>query len=99
MYSFLSSMTEKLRAMITEITGSFVQAIDDEEMLRKLVFENDFEGRDSLVLISYYEIDEIMNNKNMEKVALELWSSEYDVKGSIMECSSAWKILNSSFSN
>jgi hypothetical protein len=62
-------------------------------MLRKLVFERDFEGRDALMLLSYYEIDEIMNNKNMEKVALELWTSEYDIKGTIMECSSAYQIL------
>ena len=35
-----------------------------------------------------------MDNKNMEKIALELWSSDYDVKGSIMECSSALIMIN-----
>lgn len=29
----------------------------------------------------------------MEKIALELWNSEYDVKGSIMETCSAMKIF------
>ena len=30
--------------------------------------------------------------KNIEKIALELWTSEYDVNGTIMECSSAYKM-------
>ena len=55
-----------------------------------LVYEKDFEDRDSLLLLSTYEVAEIMNNRNMKKLAIELWTSEYDVKGSILECSSAW---------
>ena len=35
----------------------------------------------------------MMNNKNMEKIALELWESSYDVKSNFMECSSAYRML------
>ena len=34
-----------------------------------------------------------MNNKNIEKIALELWSSNYDVKGNLMECSTALRTI------
>ena len=40
-----------------------------------------------------YNLHEMLAIKNIEKVALELWNSEYDVSGSMMECSSAFKIL------
>jgi hypothetical protein len=35
--------------------------------------------------MSQFNITNVMNNKNMEKIALELWSSEFDVKGNVME--------------
>ena len=57
------------------------------------MFEKDFENRDSLEILSSYNITEIMDNKNMEKIALELWTSQYDVKGNIMTTSSAYKII------
>ena len=61
--------------------------------MRALVFEKDYEGRDSLELLSIYNIVSIMDNKNMEKIALELWTSQYDVKGDFMTVSSAYKII------
>ena len=92
-YSFLNSYTIRLWERISNIAGEFIQAIDDEDKLRNIVFEKDFEGRDSLHILSQYEITEIMNNKNMEKIALELWYSDYDVKGSILTTSTSYKML------
>ena len=92
-YSFLVVHTVKLRETVTGISLAFVTAIDEEERLRYLCFEKDLEGRDALTLLSTYEIVEIMNNRNMERVALELWTSKYDVKGTVLECSSAWKVI------
>jgi hypothetical protein len=89
----LTAYSSKIIKNISDIAGYFIQAIDDEEKLRTVCFEKDYEGRDALQLLSDYEIVEIMNNRNMEKVALELWASEYDVKGSIMTTSSAFNIL------
>lgn len=67
--------------------------MDDEARLRAMVFEKDLENRDSLELMSKYNIIDIMNNKNMEKIALELWTSDYDVKGTFLTTSSALKII------
>ena len=67
--------------------------MEDEDQLRAIVFEKDYENRDSLDLISKHEITEIMDNKNMEKIALELWTSQYDVKGNLMTTSSILKII------
>jgi hypothetical protein len=92
-YPFLSGYTESINSRLTKIASNFISKMTSEEKLRGIIFEKDFENRDSLELISHYNISEIMDNKNMEKVALELWESEYDVKGNFMECSSALSII------
>ena len=89
----MSSYTERIQSHISNVTGSFIEKIEDENILRSLVFEKDFENRDSLDLLSHYNIVEIMNNKNMEKIALELWISKYDIKGNLMTTSSVYRIV------
>jgi len=84
-YPFLSGYTESITTKLTTIGTNFISKTKDEEKLRSIIFEKDFENRDSLELISSFNIIDIMDNKNMEKVALELWASEYDVKGNLME--------------
>jgi hypothetical protein len=74
-YPFLSANTEGITKHLTAVGSNFISGLTDEEKLRATVFEKDFEFRDSLELISNYNITEIMNNKNMEKIALELWVS------------------------
>jgi hypothetical protein len=92
-YNFLEAYTKKIEHIATEVTARYVENIEDEFQLRALVFEKDFENRDSLDLMSMYNIIPIMDNKNMEKIALELWTSQYDVKGTFMTTSSAYKIV------
>ena len=92
-FNFLSSYTERIQTHVSKIASNFIQNIDDESTLRALVFEKDFENRDSLDLLSLYNIVDIMDNKNMEKIALELWISQYDVKGNLMTTSSVYKIV------
>ena len=48
------------------------------------MFEKDVSFRDSLTLISKYNLHEMLAIKNIEKTALALWNSEYDVSGSFM---------------
>ena len=70
-----------------------MEGIENPTQLKALVFEKDVSFRDSLTLISKYNMNEMLAIKNIEKTALALWNSEYDVSGSIMQCSSSRKIL------
>ena len=92
-FKFLGAYTDKIIEIITKLAANYIENIDDEFELRALVFEKDYENRDSLELLSTYNIVEIMNNKNMEKIAMELWTSQYDVKGNLMTTSSAYQIV------
>ena len=92
-YPFLNAITEEIQERVEAIGRSFIERIKNEDELRLLVFDQDFQKRDSLHLMSAYNITALLNNRNMEKIALELWTSEYDVASSFMECSSAYKML------
>ena len=45
------------------------------------------------MLISDYNLTDIMWNKRIEKIALQLWTSDYDVKGDFMTTSSILRIV------
>jgi hypothetical protein len=92
-YNFLEAYTDKIYDTIIVTVSTYIEEIEDEDQLRALIFEKDYDNRDSLDLISKYNINEIMDNKNMEKIALELWTSQYDVKGNLMTTSSILKII------
>ena len=74
-YDFLSGIAQFIKDKCIRVGSNYVETISDEEQLRALVFDRDLENRDSLALLSKYNITGIMNNRNMEKIALELWTS------------------------
>ena len=63
---------EGILEYLTKVWSNVVSSITDEEELRSIVFEKDFEYRGSLNLLSQYDITAIMDNINMEIIALEL---------------------------
>ena len=89
----MGSCTKRIQNHISKVAANYIESIQDEYILRVLIFENDFDNKDSLDLLSLYKIINLMNNKNMEKIALELWISQYDIKGNLMTTSSVYKIV------
>ena len=92
-FPLLSALSEPIRERATEVGANFVEGIESPSQLKALVFERDVSNRDSLTLISKYNLHEMLAIKNIDKTALELWNSEFDVSGRLMECSSSLKIL------
>ena len=43
-----------------KIGSNYVNSLVEESILRNIIFERDFENRDSLELLSYYNITEIL---------------------------------------
>jgi uncharacterized protein YbgA (DUF1722 family) len=62
-HDFLASYTSKIEEILIQIASSYIEAIEDEDQLRAIVFEKDFEHRDSLTLLSMYDVVQIMDNK------------------------------------
>ena len=93
-YPLLSAIVNNLNSYIIQIWSQFIKEIK-EDKIREIIFEKDFGRRDCLDIISEYDISDLLNNKNMEKIALEIWESQYDIKGTIFECSSSFSILKS----
>ena len=47
-FNFLSSYTDKIQTQVSTIAAGFIESIEDEYILRALVFEKNFDDRDSL---------------------------------------------------
>jgi hypothetical protein len=45
-YPFLSGFTSSIKSEITRVATFFIEDTSDEEKLRSMVFEKDFENRD-----------------------------------------------------
>ena len=91
-YSLLSATVTSITSYIIKVGSVFVAELK-EDRIRPIVYEPDFERRDALDIISKYSIAELLESNNMQKVSLELWESQYDVKGNVFECSSAFSIV------
>lgn len=72
-FSFLGGKCELIKDIILKICSHFCNHCKDEHLLYDLIFSKDFENRDALYMISTLDITELMDNGNMEKIALELW--------------------------
>ena len=94
-YSFLKSQANNLIELVVQILVNYIKSIDDEFKLRLMIFEKDFENRDSIDLISKFLIFPIMELDAIETITQELWVSLYDIKSDILETSSAYTILKS----
>lgn len=91
-YPLLSASVTAITSYVIKVGAVFVSELK-EDRIRPIVHEHDFDRRDAFDIISAYNIADLLDNKNMEKVALELWESQYDIKGSLFECSSAFSII------
>ena len=91
-YPLLNAAVNNLTTHIIHVAWNFIEEMK-EDKIRVILYEKDFDNRDSLEIISNHNICDLLNNKNMEKVAIDVWESEYDIKGNLIECSSAFTIL------
>ena len=58
-----------------------------------MLFAKDLDGRDALTVIAKCNIIQVMENENVEKAALELWESEYDVRENFLRNSTTYQLL------
>ena len=58
-----------------------------------MLFAKDLDGRDALTLIAKCNMIQVLENENVEKAALELWESEYDVRENLFRNSTTYQLL------
>ena len=58
-----------------------------------MLFAKDLDGRDALTLIAKCSMIQVLENENVEKAALELWESEYDVRENLFRNSTTYQLL------
>lgn len=75
------------RSVIVGFTRQYLTGVSREEEMRYLLLEKDFEGRDSLDLITKYNIVEFLETQFAEDVVWEIWRGAYATHDSILSAS------------
>ena len=65
----------------------YMKMVEQEREMRYLLLEKDFENRDSLDMISRYQIEEFLESKYAENVVKEIWRSPYATNNQIFSAS------------
>ena len=65
----------------------------DMAQLKLMLFAKDLDGRDALTIIVKCSMVKVLANENVEKAALELWESEYDVRENFLRNSTTYQLL------
>lgn len=66
-----------MRDKIIAIASEYMLKVEQEEEMKFLLLEKDFEHRDSLDLITEHYIEELLTSQHAENVVREIWRSSY----------------------
>lgn len=73
--------------------GKYMAEVKGEQEMRYLLLEKDIEGRDSLELISKFEIMNFLRSSYAENVVKEIWRSAYATNDSIFTASTNFYLM------
>jgi len=74
---------------IMEMTLQYIETVDDENFLTAVMLERDFTGRDALRIAVELELLNMIQAPKVEAIIKRIYNSDYDVSGSLFECSTA----------
>mmetsp|Transcript_2117 Transcript_2117/g.2959 ORF Transcript_2117/g.2959 Transcript_2117/m.2959 type:complete len:155 (+) Transcript_2117:537-1001(+) len=86
-FNQLQVRCKNLRQEIIKLTKTYMGRVDSEYEMKYLLLEKDFEHRDSLDLITKYNIVEFLESQLAENVVKEIWRSAYATSDSVFSVS------------
>ncbi len=83
----------KIKGELVKYVSALSDSIKNEESLRLLFLEEDFEGREVLVVIEELRLYNVLQNKRMKILVKTLWDANYVLGGSLMAASHLYRLL------
>jgi len=71
----------------------YIESVDDENFLTKIMLETDYSGRDSLQIAVELEVLDLIQAPKVEAVIKRILNSDYDTSGSFFEMSTPYQII------
>ena len=92
-YKIMKVYCEEIKQKLMEYISSLSETITNEESLRLLYLEEDFEGREVLFIIKELKLYTLLENKQMKLLVETLWDSNYVLDGNFMIASHIFTLL------
>ena len=84
---------KSIRTRIEELVSKYMMQVSGEQEMRYLLLEKDVDERDSLDLITHYQIFSFLESQFAENVVKEIWRSPYATNDSIFTASTNYYFL------
>ena len=104
MYEFLFLLTKRffsltyqcntLQDQVKQMIIEYIESVDDENFLTKIMLETDYSGRDSLQIAVELEVLDLIQAPKVEAVIKRILNSDFDTSGSFFEMSTPYQILD-----
>ena len=89
----LSVRCQSIRERIEEKVAKYLDEVSTEAEMRYLLLEKDMDDRDSLEMITVYEIISFLRTQYAENVVKEIWRSAYATNDMIFQASTNFYLL------
>ena len=89
----LNVRCKAIRNKIEDLVSKYMLQVSGEQEMRFLLLEKDVEERDSLDLITHYQIFSFLESQFAENVVKEIWRSPYATNDSIFTASTNYYFL------
>lgn len=71
----------------------YVDAIDNTEFIKTLLFEKDYQGRDALAIAVELNLMDLIKSPKLVAAINRIYKSDYECSGSLFEMSSAYQLV------
>ena len=78
---------------IMVMTLDYIESVDDENFLTAIMTEQDYGGRDSLMIAVELELLDLIQAPKVEAIIKRIYNSDYDLSGSLFEMSTTYKTI------
>ena len=68
---------------IMVMTLDYIESVDDENFLTAIMTEQDYGGRDSLMIAVELELLDLIQAPKVEAIIKRIYNSDYDLSGSL----------------
>jgi len=92
-YRVMQVYSKKIKDELMEYASSVNSALTNEESLRLLYLEEDFEGREVLFTIQKLKLYTMMEDNRIKVLVKTLWDSNYSLSGGFMSTSYLYRLL------
>ena len=89
----LNNICKNMMGTIIRLAINYIECVDDEHFLTKVMLERDYTGRDSLRIAVQLELLEVIQHPKVEALVKRIFNSDFEQNGSLMCMSTAYQIL------